>query len=273
MTTSGSKSPKKSLSRVFRKAASVYASPKPSLVFQGFYFLLTKLDKTHREVCTAHIKAMSGKILEGSIVGTYRRGGSNAIHGNCILVTSREQITSSSFTEKYNEAVAAGVPCLDFHWLDRVCASDTAKLAEQLELPRITARHALNFGGIRRPTAQGRLEGKRVLIIANKNGDTRFSDVHGRQAKLYPLWRDRILPLAGAAGVVDARVFKAGWDNLQEAGGCDFILRLDYDGDLPAWARGDGGPNVAKYGIPVVSRIELIKHFENGTDPTGRKNT
>lgn len=109
-----------------------------------------------------------------------------------------------------------------------------------------------------------------VLIIANKTGDTRFADPNGRQARLYPLWRDRILPLAGAAGIVDPRDFKAGWDSLQEAGGCDFILRLDYDGELPVWARGVGDSNIGKFGIPVVSRIELIKHLENGTNPTSK---
>jgi hypothetical protein len=105
-TPPSSSSPRKSgvgsLVKPFRKPKIPTAAlvPEPSLLFQGLYFLVTKLEGPHRKLITAQIKALSGKVLDESLVGRYRRGTSDAFHGNCILLTDRDLITASSFTEK-----------------------------------------------------------------------------------------------------------------------------------------------------------------------------
>ena len=75
------------------------------------------------------------------------------------------------------------------------------------------------------------------------------------------------LSLISLIFLIPFRVFRDGWDALQEAGGCSLILRLYDDGELPRWAR-SGDPSDmthGMYGIPVVTRGELVSHFENGT--------
>ena len=51
---------------------------------------------------------------------------------------SRYVLSPSPISALSADTVAAGVPCLDYRWLQRVIASDTAALAEQFKLPRLT---------------------------------------------------------------------------------------------------------------------------------------
>jgi hypothetical protein len=55
---------------------------------------------------------LSGEVVDPSMKGMLKRGPSDSVEGNFILVTaSRAAISASSYTSKYCEAVAAGVRC------------------------------------------------------------------------------------------------------------------------------------------------------------------
>eukprot|EP00041_Stephanoeca_diplocostata_P038130 m.1479335 g.1479335 ORF g.1479335 m.1479335 type:complete len:2389 (-) comp25168_c0_seq6:1-7167(-) len=218
--------------------------PELSMLFQGYYFVLSGFEPQHKAHVVKQLGALGGVVCE-SLLDVY--GPSNDAqdthnrHAHCILLHD-----DAKRTKKVLECTAAGVPCVSYKWLAEICESnidDDATCMGVVALPPF-GNHLGNC--VRDPQTPPLFHGASVIVIGDDS-----------QEKEAAMFQKDILPLAGVTTFVTKSEFQKGWSSANpDWGGCDYIISLGKK--LPDWAT----IKSKEFGITILHKDTLSRCFE-----------